>query len=105
MPPHSTTPAKPHAGGRGGSLCPAPHHGHPNTLPHPTAYVGQRLLVLEQQEAVALLRAGILQDQGKVLDVSQRQAVLQCHHHVLQTPRTGLGVRHWLLPEGELGPH
>lgn len=72
----------------------------PRPSQHPAAYVGQWLLVLEQQEAVALLRAGILQDQGEVLDVSQRQAVLQCHHHVLQMPRTGLGARHWHFPRG-----
>lgn len=54
--------------------------------------MGQRLLVLEQQEAVALLRARVLQDQGEVLDVPQGQAVLQRHHHVLQTPQTALGA-------------
>jgi len=77
---------------------PATGHGRPNALPHPEPYVGQRLLVLEQQEPVALLRAGILQDQGKVLDMPQGQAVLQRHHHVLQMPQTGSGGRHWLPP-------
>lgn len=95
MPPHGTTLAKAHAGGRRASHGPATGHGRPNALPHAVAYVGQRLFVLEQQEPVALFRAGILQDQGKVLDVPQRQAVLQCHHHILQTPQTGLGARHW----------
>lgn len=40
------------------------------------AYMSQGLLVLKEKELVALLWAGVLQDEGKMLNVSQGEAVL-----------------------------
>ena len=48
------------------------------------SYMCQRLVVLQQMQPLILVKTTGLQHQGKVLDVAQREAVLQGGDHILQ---------------------